>query len=143
MTKTGTNEQIARFICQAQLSSEAGKGFQSIFTRHKLPGKLNYLMKDRYIRNAVNKIRNEDSDFTYWIELRPDQTGRDSILVFFDFSIDNKPFQVSFHIPLTKINSKCAYELYNLRNTGTKTKWIRHHNGCATACRALIKYFDI
>lgn len=158
------NSKIAGYICLAQQASDAGKGRYIVF--RKKDGKINdddygyghgrrhgnrmtrnkknyaqrnaYSVKEEFILRAINLIRNTKSNFNYFIEASPDQNGFASYITYFDFKIEGKRFQVSFHTP-----QNLGKKLKKYINTGRKTRWDHAVGGSVIACQELIKYYNL
>ena len=119
------DERIARNIIKAQIASDSGKS-QSNRTGAKNQiargaERFGYDAKTFFILDALRLIRsNKNSMFHYYVtELTADQNGYDSIIVYFDFNIDGKRYQVSFHTPYHQVSN----ELMKMCGTGRKTHW--------------------
>ena len=137
MTKNNVEARIALCIIRAQKSSDAGKGIDRISLSKKLsrPCMMGYGFKEADIVEAIRLIRRNKTQFNYWVEFAPDQNGVNSIVVYFDFKIDDKRYQVSFH------NHGCK-ELGAYVNTGRKTHW---HKTVSSyySCTKLQEYYQI
>ena len=135
---TNVEAKIALNIIRAQKSSDYGKGINRISLSKKLsrPCRMGYGFKEADILEAIRLIRRNKTQFNYWVEFAPDQNGVNSILVYFDFKIDGKRFQVSFH------NHNYGNELESYVNTGRKTHW--HKNTSSFySCIKLQEYYQI
>ena len=156
------NSKIAGYICLAQQASDAGKGRYIVFRkkddksiemndgyvrrgrRDYQKNKKNYAqrnaysVKEEFILRAINLIRNTKSNFNYFIEASPDQNGFASYITYFDFKIEGKRFQVSFHTP-----QNLGKKLKKYINTGRKTRWDHAVGGSVIACQELIKYYNL
>ena len=136
MTKS-VEARIALCIIRAQKSSDAGKGIDriSLSKKYSRPCRMGYGFKEADILEAIRLIRRNKTQFNYWVEFAPDQNGVNSIVVYFDFKIENKRYQVSFH------NHGCK-ELDNYVNTGRKTHW---HKTVSSyySCTKLQEYYQI
>ena len=156
------NSKIAGYICLAQQASDAGKGRYIVFRkkddksiemndgyvrrgrRDYQKNKKNYAqrnaysVKEEFILRAINLIRNTKSNFNYFIEASPDQNGFASYITYFDFKIEGKRFQVSFHTP-----QNLGKKLEKYINTGRKTRWDHAVGGSVIACQELIKYYNL
>jgi hypothetical protein len=130
--------RIALCIIRAQKSSDYGKGINriSLSKTASRPSRMGYGFKEADILEAIRLIRRNKTQFNYWVEVAPDQNGVNSILVYFDFKIDGKRFQVSFH------NHNCGNELESYVNTGRKTHW-RKNNSSYYSCIKLQEYYQI
>lgn len=105
--KNGLNEAVARYICYAQMSSEAGKSYNRSFsssskrTRNYIEYiySKGYYFKEYYILKAIELIaRSKNSGFHYSVVDGYDQNGYQSYIVYFNFKIDNTRHQISFHV---------------------------------------------
>ena len=67
-----------------------------------------------------------------------DQNGYPSYISYFDFKINGKRYQVSFHTP-----KNLGKKLEKYVSTGRKTRWDRNPGGSVTACEKLIKYYNL
>ena len=138
------DERIARYIIKAQISSDAGKYIRNdTGSRYRIarsPEKFGYDMKTWYIYQALKLIRsNKQSMFNYYVtDYTPDQNGHSSIITYFDFNIDGKRYQISFHTPEEKI----PIELLRMCGTGRKTRW-RKSVSSIDSTRALVKKFNL
>ena len=138
MTKNKVEARIALCIIRAQKSSDYGKGINRISLSNKSsrPCRMGYGFKEADILEAIRLIRRNKTQFNYWVEVAPDQNDVTSILVYFDFKINEKRFQVSFH------NHNCSNELESYVNTGRKTHW--HKNTSSYySCIKLQEYYQI
>ena len=138
------NLEVAKAIIAAQDGSDFAKGNaalplskrQTRHTRNRRNG--GYKCKVNYIILALNLIRKNQTDFSYYIERKEDQNGFPSIIVYFEIKIEGKRIQVSFHTPLNK-----AGELEKLVSTGRRTRWNKRQGACQGACEELMDYFGI
>ena len=131
---------IALNIIQAQMASDAGKGKKNLSLDKNLergPMRMGYSLKETYILRALRLIRNNKTQFNYWVIIEGDQNGVPSIVVYFDFKIDGKRYQISFH------NHACGEELRSMVNTGRKTRWNHEIGGSVNGCKALQNYYEI
>lgn len=131
---------IALNIIQAQMSSDAGKGKKNLTLDKNLergPIRMGYGLKETYLLRALRLIRNNKTQFNYWVEIEGDQNGVPSIIVYLDFKIDGKRYQVSFH------NHNCGEELKAMVNTGRKTRWNHKIGGSVDGCKALQNFYEI
>lgn len=138
------DRMIAKAVIKAQIASDAGKGnYWSIDASKRVcrhPLNTAYGCKPGYILNAVRMIRSsENSMFSYYIEYCPDQNGFDSILVYFEWKIEGRRYQCSFHTPY----NRAPKELKNMAGSGRKTRWNRITGGSQDACQALSCYFQL
>ena len=138
MTNKNVEARIALCIIRAQKSSDAGKGINriSLSKKNSRPCMLGYGFKETPILEAIRLIRRNKTRFNYWVERKPDQNGILSILVYFDFKIDETRYQVSFH------NHNCTNELESYVNTGRKTHWHKTYSSFYS-CTKLQEYYQI
>ena len=134
--------EIARLICLAEAASDSGKGFSVLNFRRTSSDNANeyaYTAKPKYIRKAINLINsNPRLGWNYWVEQAPDQNGYDSVIVYFDYKVNGKRIQVSFHTPLG-----IAGDLIRYIGKGRKTRWNKKLMGSIAACRMLINQFNL
>ena len=97
-----------------------------------------YDAKEEFILKSINLIRKNKSQFNYWVEAAADQNGYPSIISYFDFKLDGKRYQVSFHTP-----KNLGKKLEKYVSTGRKTRWDRNPGGSVMACQKLIKYYNL
>ena len=137
MTKN-VEARIALCIIRAQKSSDAGKGIDRISLSKKLsrPCMMGYGFKEADVLEAIRLIRRNKTRFNYWAEFAPDQNGVNSIVVYFDFKVDDKRYQVSFH------NHNYGNELESYVNTGRKTHWHKKFSSFYS-CTKLQEYYQI
>ena len=63
---------IALNIIQAQMASDAGKGKKNLALDKSLergPMRMGYSLKETYILRALRLIRNNKTQFNYWVEI--------------------------------------------------------------------------
>lgn len=124
----------AKNIICAQLASDAGKQNRNLF--HELEESFcsvisskyqkstwyyNYGLKTVFIEKAIKMIDNcPRGMFNYFVELAPDQNRYASYIVYFDFKIEGKRFQVSFHTP----ESLASDFIKSHAGKGRKTHWV-------------------
>ena len=97
-----------------------------------------YDAKEEFILKSINLIRKNKSQFNYWVEAAADQNGYPSLISYFDFKLDGKRYQVSFHTP-----KNLGMKLQKYVSTGRKTRWDRNPGGSVTACKKLIEYYNL
>lgn len=93
------NSAVALDIIKAQIASDAGKGYFSEYAE-KYPSicKKGYAVKDFYILSACKKIlKSKESGFYFYVTHCLDQNGNKSFLIYFNFRINGKRKQISFH----------------------------------------------
>jgi hypothetical protein len=136
------NKTIAIAIVSAQIASDAGKCIYDLKCKNQIrrrSEKFKYKVKTYYILHALNIIRKNKTDYNYYVsDIVGDQNNSPSIIVYFDFRIENKRYQMSFHTPLSQ-----ACELKSFSNTGRKTRWRRHFESSREAAQALIDYYHL
>lgn len=132
---------ILKNILLAQIASDGGKGIEELIEtsaskKEKYARKMAYNKKEEYILQAIRTIRRSKTDVNYYVEEKGDQNGYPSIIVYFDFKINNKRKQVSFHTPYNKAST----ELYLLKGSGRKTRWSKNIGGSREACFEIKEY---
>lgn len=131
---TKSDKMIARAIICAHASSDAGKLITSDLSDLKFTETAwneRYRVKVKFIVKALTMItHSRHSMFNYWCVEDEDQNGYESILVYFEFKIEGKRYQVSFHNPWNMAHK----ELSKYINTGRQTRWNKHLNGSRDAC---------
>lgn len=93
------DRRIAKAIYHAQAASDGGKGISELqkWYAGSLRG-AGYPAKDTQILLAIDLINKSHSKtFRYSVKRGRDQNGCSSFIVYFDFKIDGKREQVSFH----------------------------------------------
>ena len=140
MMKMNNNVEaiIALRIIEAQIASDSGKGLKRLNVAKQYSRSykhLGYALKGNPIVEALKLIRANKTRFNYWCCEAPDQNGNDSIIVYFDFKLNDTRYQVSFHNHGVK-------ELRNYINTGRKTHWFKQINSLES-CKALQRFYDI
>ena len=78
----------------------------------------------------------KEQSFHYWIENTPDQNGYDSVIVYFDFKIDGKRHQISFHTPMNQVKGVLVKN-----KTGRKTRWDKEIGGSREAAYLLFQTY--
>jgi len=137
------DERIARYIIAAQAGSDSGKGIRGETGARKnvIRGavRYGYTAKLPYLMNALRLLKtNKKSMFRWYVKQEDDQNGYDSILVYFNFHIDGKPYQISFHTPY----NLAPPELLDMVGKGTPTHWRRNPNS-RESTRELVKKFHL
>lgn len=138
MTNSSVEAMIALRLIQAQTASDKAKFIKRIPLNKKdfRPCKMGYDFKQKAILEAIRLIRTNKTSFNYYVEEVPDQNGIMSILVYFDFKIKNKRYQISFH------NHNCENELKFYVNTGRKTHWHKNYTSYYS-CIKLQEFYKI
>lgn len=106
------DKRVAKAIINAQLCSDAGKGIYEIENtsmQYKMCKK-GYKGKDTQIFKAIDII-NRKKDTGFYYSVKEDTQGKSKYIVYFNFKINGKRKQISFHSfdnRLSKfISSKC------------------------------------
>lgn len=149
---TKNEKSCAKNIICAQLSSDAGKRNTKLFDElresfctviskkeQKDTWYYNYQLKSFFIEKAINIIdKSPRGMFNYFVEFAPDQNGYASFIIYFDFKVEDKRFQVSFHTP----ESIASDFIKSHAGKGRKTHWVGKANKNFTdpreACANLI-----
>ena len=135
------DKKIAEAIVYAQIASDAGKGIEilegrNVFKYNSTVDK-GYHSKDGYIFSALNLIRNtKNCSYKYYVTAQPDQHGNPSFIIYFNFKVNGKREQVSFH----SFNKKLWKELVG---SGTVCHWQGGIGGSRKACKKLIGLYDL
>ena len=135
------DKKIAEAIVYAQIASDAGKGKlilegRNIFKYNYTVDK-GYNAKDGYIFSALNLIRNtKNCSYKYYVTAQPDQNGNPSFIIYFNFKVNGKREQVSFH----SFNKKMWKELVG---SGTICHWQGGIGGSRKACQKLIGLYNL
>lgn len=136
-----SDKYIAYCIAGAQIASDAGKGIQEISFKKFIPqyestldGR--YRSKDGFIIEAIKTINSTPKcGFNYYVTKGKDQNGYSSFIIYFDFKVNGKRKQVSFHC----FNNK----LIQFVGKGRKTRWDHQIRGSRAAANLLIKIYDL
>lgn len=140
---TAIDRYIAIAICQAQIASDAGKGKRNIALsnqHHRGAVRYGYRVKTDHICRAIRTIRTSPRGmFNYYCHREGDQNNCDSIIAYFEFTINGHRHQVSFHTPY----DRAPKELKGYVNSGRKTEWDRCVGGSVNGCCALIDTFGL
>ena len=98
MTQT---ERIGKLIRLAQIASDGGKSIRTSLIRteeEEMVYLAGYSAKDTLILQAIQLIaRSKDRTYRFSVTEGPDQNGNTSFIVYFDFKIEGKREQISFH----------------------------------------------
>lgn len=135
------DKKIAEAIVYAQIASDAGKGIEilegrNVFKYNSTVDK-GYHSKDGYIFSALNLIRNtKNCSYKYYVTAQPDQHGNPSFIIYFNFKVNGKREQISFH----SFNKKLWKELVG---SGTICHWQGGIGGSRKACQKLIGLYDL
>lgn len=139
--KYDVNKQIAIYIISAQIASDAGKQIFELNIGHltRCPKHFGYQIKSWYLVQAINLIRKNQTDFHYWIsEIEGDQNGFPSLITYFDWKIDGKRYQASFHTPLNQVPP----EMMGMAGSGRKTRWAKETSSRDT-CLSLVNEYNL
>lgn len=133
--------KIAEAIVYAQIASDAGKGIITLKTnnvkKYNSTIEKDYNVKDGYIFSAINLIRNtKNCSYKYYITAQPDQHGNPSFLIYFNFKVNGKREQVSFH----SFNKKLWKGLIG---SGTVCHWQGGVKGSREGCKKLIELYGL
>ena len=132
------NKAVAKAILMAQIASDAGKGLNILnhingdFDEHIK--ELGYRAKDGFIKKAINIIRSGGTDFNYYVDSGLDQNGNASKIIYFDFKVNGRRQQISFH-------SFSGWKGYI--GSGRKTHWNHDLGGSRMACQLLKKEYNM
>ena len=129
------NKEIARHICLAQVSSDAGKRIYILKmegTRRAI--EWGYTSKDKELIKAIeliNSVKITETQFRYFVIEKPDQNGHKSRIVYF-YDTLNK-LQISFHCFCGKIKAQ--------KGKGVPMQWDKRNS--RANCKKLIKIFEL
>jgi len=130
---------IAEAIVSTQVASDAGKCKYEITLKNNFAMHEGYDAKVHFQVRALEMIRNSKrSNFNYYVVRAEDQNGCDSVIVYFDFKIDGKRYQVSFHNPYDR-----SYRLKKYIGSGRVTRWNNDRNTSRYGCIKLIEYYGL
>ncbi len=137
------DERIARCIVKAQVGSDSGKYlYDRTGAKNRIKRgaeRYGYDAKTKYIIDALKLINtNKPGMFNYYIMRSGDQNGYDSLITYFNFKINNKQYQISFHTPY----DQAPDYMIDLIGKGMKTHW-RKSPDSIESTRELVKYFKI
>ncbi len=126
--------RIAEVIIQAQIASDAGKGVYVLSCdtdgRRKAKRK-GYPAKDNAILEAIRLIcQLREKTFRFSVCRSTDQNNHPCFIVYFNFYIDNKRRQVSFHC--------FDKRLWKFETKSRKTTWDKKYSSSKTV-RTLIR----
>lgn len=135
------DKKIAEAIVYAQIASDAGKGIEilegSNLRKYMSTLSKGYHAKDGYIFSAIKLIRNtKNCSYKYYVTAQPDQHGSPSFIIYFNFKVNGKREQVSFH----SFNKKMWKELVG---SGTICHWQGGIGGSRKACQKLIGLYNL
>lgn len=143
------NKMIARAIIAAQLCSDGGKRNRQLISQiRRLSENYHfwdtqwiegYSNKTYWLNRAIQMINcSKEQIYHYWIQDSPDQNGYPSVIVYFNFKLDGKRHQVSFHTPANQVTG-----MLKRNKTGRKTRWDNKTGGSRESCLLLFKtYFS-
>jgi hypothetical protein len=128
---------IASHIVKAQICSDAGKDKydpELIMPGHKHAVRVEYREKDYHILHAINGIvRSRNSIFRFSVTDESNIEGM--AIVYFQFTIENIRYQVSFH---TYLPDKLGAFVTSKR---MRMKW--DHASSYNSCKKLHEYFNL
>lgn len=142
------DKRIARAIIAAQLCSDGGKRDRRLLTKiirftaddifWKTQWNKGYSRKTFWLNRAIQMIDcSKEQDYHYWVENNPDQNGYPSTIVYFDFKLDGRRHQVSFHTPANQVIG-----VLERNKSGRKTRWDKQIGGSRESTYLLFqKYF--
>lgn len=129
------NKEIARHICLAQVSSDAGKRIYILKmegTRRAI--EWGYTSKDKELIKAIeliNSVKITETQFRYFVIEKPDQNGHKSRVVYFYDKINK--LQISFHCFCGKIKAQ--------KGKGVPMQWDKRNS--RENCQKLIEIFNL
>ena len=141
------DKRIARAIIAAQLCSDGGKRDRRLISKiirfssddyfWKTQWSKGYSRKTFWLNRAIQMIDcSKEQTYHYWVENNPDQNGYPSTIVYFDFKIDGRRHQVSFHTPANQVIGELE------RNkSGRKTRWDKEIGGSREAAYLLFQKY--
>ena len=146
--KTYKNDkEIALLLCRAQVASDGGKG--GLFGRPTRDDKslaardfrAGYSIKDECILQAVALIAVSRSSFSFYIDGCDDPaTPIANAIIYFNFKIDGKRHQMSFH----SLNGPEFWSFKKtFRNEKHRTRWQGGHGGSGRAAMDLVAEYDL
>lgn len=129
--------KIAKLVIEAQVASDNGKLIESELTA-SYSGVGGYDEKDKLIYAAVSRIASsrKNTGFSFYVEKGPDQNGHDSLIVYFEFKLNNEVMQISFHTFNWRLE-KFA------RNSKHVKAWDHQLNGSRMAAIMLDKHLKL
>lgn len=157
MYKDQLNEMIAKKIILAQACSDGAKFkfdlLNSLSKNLKRNIRYNtadagkqrstvlYNLKLKYELEAIKMITsNKRTGYQFYVtDEEPDQNGSPSVISYFEFVIEKKLYQVSFHTPKDKITPYLKSKI----TKGTYTEWTGSVGGSRDACKRLMEFFEI
>lgn len=114
MRKNTLNRKVAINIIKAQIASDAAKGIYELSYDGEIHD--NYNGKDKYIIRAIKTIlKKKNTGFSFYVT---DGDIFGSILVYFNFSLNGKFMQISFH----SFNAK-LFKYYLAKNSTHEVVW--------------------
>ena len=157
MHKDQLNEMIAKKIILAQACSDGAKFkfelLNSLSRNFKRYIRYNtadagirrstvlYGLKLKYELEAIKLITsNKRTGYKFYVtDEEPDQNGAPSVITYFEFVIEKKLYQVSFHTPKDKVTPYLKSKM----TKGSYTEWTGSVGGSRDACKRLIEFFEI
>lgn len=130
------DREIARTIVYAQVASDGGKRISDIakINDHTYPiWKKGYDAKDGLLMKAITLINKSDaSAFRYFVS-KGNISG--STIVYFDFRIEGRRYQVSFHTFSSKVRR------YTVKRGRYATRW--DEKSSRESCRLLAEAYGL
>lgn len=125
---------IARYILNAQISSDGGKSIYEISNLSRHAFNEAYDGKDRYILGAIKMIRSsKDSNFRFFVK----PNSWTAFIVYFETRIHGEKFQVSFHSYDESLRPYCLGKAHH----GFRTRW--DHGSSRDTAVAIAEYYGI
>lgn len=116
---------IIHHILEAQKYSDAAKRAESYTSAQAI-----YKLKDRHLVEAVRSLEGARNSRISWkIEHKPDQNGHPSIIVYFEFKIQGKQIQFSFH--------NFNWKAFPVKKGKSSIQWNGVIGGCREAYRLI------
>lgn len=132
------DRNVVKFIVLAQVGSDAGKGIYELNacplateSEQKAAERGKYAIKDRWIYQALERVAGKrNTEFHFYVtdgEITP-------YLVYFDFKVEGKRFQISFHSFDSRLQK--FYE----SSRKSRTRW--DEKSSRESCERLVEYFS-
>lgn len=117
------DKTIIYHILEAQKYSDAAKRANSYYSSQRIYG-----LKDRHLVEAVRALEGARNSRISWkIEHKPDQNGYPSIIIYFEFKIQGKQIQFSFH--------NFNWKRFPVEKGKNSIQWNGEISGCLKAYR--------
>ena len=118
-------KRILKYIAEAQLHSDAGKGIYDLEEYMQKEG-IGYAYKDKCIIRAIHLINTKKNSGVYY-NVKRDSSHIAYFIVYFNYKIDGKRRQISFHsfdMNLEKFISKSCSTRWDKKNSRANAKEI-------------------